>query len=156
MIDSPTQQAIQTFLAKYDSLVVATESEGQPFVTRAFYVESPLSETTLTLYGTFITTSRKLANLRQNARAGIFIGPDQPSVWLEATAMAEILEDEQKTNHIREKLGNKSPTAANFIARVPTVAVAFHINWLRITNLTGGPLYTEATFPIPGEDAGHE
>jgi hypothetical protein len=70
--------------------------------------------------------------------------------------MAEILEDEQETNNIREKLGNKSPTAANFIARVPTVAVAFHVHWLRITNLTGGPLYTEATFSIPGEDAGHE
>ena len=47
---------------------------------------------------------------------------------------------------MREKLGQKSPTAATFIARVPIVAVEIRVDWLRITNLTGGSLYTEATF----------
>jgi hypothetical protein len=47
---------------------------------------------------------------------------------------------------VREQLGRKSATAAGFIARVPIVAVEIRVDWLRITDLTGGPLYTEATF----------
>ncbi|HEU0000466.1 MAG TPA: pyridoxamine 5'-phosphate oxidase family protein [Ktedonobacteraceae bacterium] len=147
-MDETTRTTINSFLAQYETLVIATEHEGQPFVTRAYYVEKPVEagDTSLTLYGTFIVTSRKLANLRENGRIGLFIGPDQPSVWLEATAHAYALEDEQVSAAVREKLGQKSPTAAAFIARVPIVAVEIRVDWLRITNLTGGSLYTEATF----------
>ncbi len=147
-LDEATRATINQFLAHYETLVIATEHEGQPFVTRAFYVEKPIgvNDTSLTLYGTFIVTSRKLANLRENGRVGLFIGPDQPSVWLEATAHAYALEDEQTSATVREQLGRKSPTAAAFIARVPIVAVEICVNWLRITNLAGGTLYTEATF----------
>ena len=147
-IDETTRATINQFLAQYETLVIATEHEGQPFVTRAFYVEEPIEagDTSLTLYGTFIVTSRKLANLRENGRVGLFVGPDQPSVWLEATAHAFALEDERVSTTVRERLGRKSPTAAGFIARVPIVAVEIRVDWLRITDLTGGPLYTEATF----------
>jgi len=147
-MDETTRATINSFLAQYETLVIATEHEGQPFVTRAYYVEKPVEagDTSLTLYGTFIVTSRKLANLRENGRIGLFIGPDQPSVWLEATAHAYAVEDEQASAAVREKLGQKSPTAATFIARVPIVAVEIRVDWLRITNLTGGSLYTEATF----------
>ncbi len=145
-MDGTTLETINNFLAQYETLAIATEHEGQPFVTRAFFVEEPVTDTGLKLYGTFITTSRKLANLRQNPRVGLFIGPDQPSVWLEATAHAQVLTDESVSAHVRESLAKKSPVAAKFIARVPIVAVELQVNWLRITNLTGGPLYTEATF----------
>ena len=147
-IDETTRATTNQFLAQHETLVIATEHEGQPFVTRAFYVEKPIEagDTSLTLYGTFIVTSRKLANLRENGRVGLFIGPDQPSVWLEATAHAYALEDEQISATVREQLGQKSPTAAGFIARVPIVAVEIRVDWLRITDLTGGPLYTEAIF----------
>jgi len=145
-MDGTTLETINNFLAQYETLAIATEHEGQPFVTRAFFVEEPVTDTGLKLYGTFITTSRKLANLRQNPRVGLFIGPDQPSVWLEATAHAQVLTDESASADVRESLAKKSPVAAKFIARVPIVAVELQVNWLRITNLTGGPLYTEATF----------
>ena len=147
-MDDSTREAINQFLAQYETLAIATEDEGQPYVTRAFFVEKPVGaeDTSLTLYGTFIVTSRKLANLRQNARVGLFIGPDQPSRWLEATAVAHVLGDESASAEVREKLGQKSPVAAGFIARVPIAAVEFSVNWLRITDLTGGPLYTEAHF----------
>jgi nitroimidazol reductase NimA-like FMN-containing flavoprotein (pyridoxamine 5'-phosphate oxidase superfamily) len=147
-MDDTTRATINRFLAQYETLVIATEHKGQPFVTRAFYVEEPVEagDTSLALYGTFIVTSRKLANLRENGRVGLFIGPDQPSVWLEATAHAYALEDEQTSAAVRERLGRKSPTAATFIARVPIVAVEIRVDWLRMTDLTGGPLYSEATF----------
>ncbi len=147
-MDHSTRETINTFLAQYNTLAIATELDGQPYVTRAFFVEEPVSDTSLKLYGTFITTSRKLANLRQNPRAGLFIGPDQPSAWLEATARARVLTDESATATVRENLGKKSPVAATFIARVPIVAVELQVNWLRITNLTASPVFTEATFDM--------
>src|SRR5205807_2897020 len=127
IMDNTAREAITKFLAQYDTLVIATEHEGQPYATRAFYVEQPVNDTNLTLYGTFITTSRKLANLRQNPRVGLFIGPDQPTVWLEATAQARVLTDEKASKTAIELLGQKSTVAAGFIARLPIVAVELQV-----------------------------
>lgn len=135
-----------SFLAQYDTLAIATEHEGQPYVTRAYFVEQPIQDTALTLHGTFITSSRKLANLRLNSRVGLFIGPDQPTAWLEATATAHVLTDEKSSQAVREQLGQKSSVAAGFIASIPIVAVEFQVNWLRITNLAANPMQTEITF----------
>jgi hypothetical protein len=145
-MEDSVRETINNFLAQYDTLAIATEHDGQPFVTRAFFVEEPMSDSGLKLYGTFITTSRKLANLKQNPRVGIFIGPSQPSAWFEATALAHMLVDESASSVVLENLGKKSSVAAAFIARVPIVAVEMQIKWLRITNLAASPLYTEVTF----------
>ena len=137
---------INTFIVRYQTLVIATESEGQPFATRIFFVEDPATETTLKLYGTLITSSRKLANLQKNSRVGIFMGPDHPSTWLEATAHARVLTDETSAAEVRDKLARKSSEAAAFISMVPTAAVELEISWLRITDLTSSTPYTEVTF----------
>ena len=146
-MDDLARDTINMFLAQYDTLAIATEHDGQPFVTRAFYVEEAVNEKNLRLFGTFITTSRKLSNLQQNPRVGIFIGPSQPSVWLEATALARTLNDENASSMVLENLSKKSPVAAAFIARVPVIAVEMQITWLRITNVTANPMYTEVAFP---------
>jgi nitroimidazol reductase NimA-like FMN-containing flavoprotein (pyridoxamine 5'-phosphate oxidase superfamily) len=153
-MDDSARDTIKMFLAQYDTLAIATEHDGQPFVTRAFFVEEPVSENRVRLYGTFITTSRKLANLQQNPRVGIFIGPSQPSTWLEATALARTLNDESESSMVLENLGKKSSVAAAFIARVPVVAVEMQITWLRITNLTASPMYTEVTFQNTASELG--
>jgi general stress protein 26 len=146
-MDDSARDTINMFLAQYDTLAIATEHEGQPFVTRAFYVEEAVKESSLRLFGTFITTSRKLSNLQQNPRVGIFIGPSQPSAWLEATAIARALNDEKANSIVLENLSKKSPVAAAFIARVPVIAVEMQITWLRITNVVSSPIYTEVNFP---------
>lgn len=150
IIDSTTCDTINAFLANYSTLIIATADEDQPFATSTFYAEEPLREgdTGLLLYGTFITSSHKLANLRQNPRVGLFIGTPPPTVWLEATAYAVIVSDEKKSADIRERLAQKSSVAASFLARVPVAAVELHVQWLRITNLTASPPYTEVTFPL--------
>ncbi len=153
-MDDSARDTINMFLAQYDTLAIATEHDGQPFVTRAFFVEEPVNENSLKLYGTFITTSRKLANLKQNPRVGIFIGPSQPSTWLEATALARTLKDERASSVVLENLGKKSSVAAAFIARVPVVAVEMQIKWLRITNLVASPMYTEVTFDTTASEQG--
>lgn len=152
-MDETTLKKITTFIAQYQTLVLATEHEGQPYATRIFFVEEPAIAATCKLYGTLITTSRKLANLRQNPRVGIFIGPEQPSTWLEATAHARVLDNEEDAAEVRARLAQKSPAAAAFISRVPTAAVELEIDWLRITDLTGGAPYTEAFF---GDEAKQE
>lgn len=152
-MDEITRTKIATFIANYQTLVLATEHEGQPYATRIFFVEEPAIAATCKLYGTLITSSRKLANLRQNPRVGIFIGPEQPSTWLEATAYARVLDGEEDAAAVRSRLARKSPAAAAFISRVPTAAVELEIDWLRITDLTGGTPYTEAFF---GDRAEHE
>jgi hypothetical protein len=154
MMDDSVRGTINMFLAQYDTLAIATEHDGQPFVTRAFFVEEPVNDSSLKLYGTFITTSRKLANLKQNPRVGIFIGPSQPSTWLEATALARTLTDESASSVVLENLGKKSSVAAAFIARVTVVAVEMQIKWLRITNLTASPIYTEVTFDMTTSEQG--
>jgi Pyridoxamine 5'-phosphate oxidase len=153
-MDDSVRDTINMFLAQYDTLAIATEHDGQPFVTRAFFVEEPVNDSSLKLYGTFITTSRKLANLKQNPRIGIFIGPSQPSTWLEATALARTLIDESASSVVLENLGKKSSVAAAFIARLPVVAVEMQIKWLRITNLAASPMYTEATFDMTASEQG--
>ena len=153
-MDESVRDTINMFLARYDTLAIATEHDGQPFVTRAFFVEEPVSERSLSLYGTFITTSRKLANLQQNPRVGIFIGPSQPSTWLEATALAHTLNDESASSVVLENLSKKSPVAAAFIARVPVIAVEMQITWHRITDVTASPMYTEVNFPNSNHEQG--
>ena len=153
-MDDSARDTINMFLAQYDTLAIATEHDGQPFVTRAFFVEEAVNESSLRLYGTFITTSRKLSNLQQNPRVGIFIGPSQPSVWLEATALARTLNDENASSMVLENLSKKSPVAAAFIARVPVIAVEMQITWLRITNVTASPMYTEVNFPNTSHEQG--
>ena len=153
-MDDSARDTINMFLAQYDTLAIATEHDGQPFVTRAFFVEEPVNDNHLSLYGTFITTSRKLANLKQNPRVGIFIGPSQPSTWLEATALARALTDESASSVVLENLGKKSSVAAALIARVPVVAVEMQLKWLRITNLSASPMYTEVTFDMTASEQG--
>ncbi len=145
-MDEAARETITAFLAQYDTLAIATEHQGQPYVTRVFYVEQSIQDTSLTLYGTFITTSRKLANLRENPRVGLFIGPPQPTAWLEATALAHVITDENTSAAVREQLGRKSAVAATFIARLPIVAVELQVNWLRITDIAANPMRTEVTF----------
>ncbi len=152
-MDNSTQAYITEFLAQYDTLAIATEYEGQPYVTRVFYVEGPMQDKGLMLYGTFIATSRKLANLQYNPRVGLFIGPLAPTAWLEGTATAHVLTDEKETHKIREALSQKSSVAAGFIARVPIVAVELKVHWLRITDVAANPMRTEVTFdPLTGKE----
>ena len=145
-MDEPARSRIATFVAQYQTLILATEHAGQPYATRIFFVEDLVTEAHFRVFATLIVTSRKLANLQRNPRVGIFIGPDQPLAWLEATARARILSDENEAERVRTRLAEKSSTAATFLSRVPTAAVELEIDWLRLTDLTGGVLSTEVTF----------
>lgn len=142
-MDVETRQTLQAFLAQYDTLLIATERDHQPFTTGAFYAEEISERGDITLYFTFIVTSRKLANLRDNPKVGIYIGPRQPTEWLEGTGVAQVVEDEQEAERAKQLVMTKSELAGQFMAQVPIVAVRVVVNWARITDLRAGYKVTE-------------
>lgn len=142
-MDVETRQTLQAFLAQYDTLLIATERDHQPYTTGAFYAEEISESGDLILYFTFIITSRKLANLRDNPKVGIFIGPRQPTEWLEGTGVANVVEDGEEAERARQLVMTKSELAAKFMAQVPIVPVRVVVNWARITDLRAGYKVTE-------------
>ncbi|HEY7348292.1 MAG TPA: pyridoxamine 5'-phosphate oxidase family protein [Ktedonobacterales bacterium] len=142
-MDAETRQTMQTFLAQYDTLLIATERDHQPFTTGAFFAEEISENGDITLYFTFIVTSRKLANLRDNPKVGIFIGPRQPTEWLEGTGAAQVVEEAQEAERVKSLVMNKSELAGKFMAQVPIVPVRVAVTWARITDLRAGYKVTE-------------
>ena len=142
-MDAASRKTIAAFLAEYDTLLIATERDHQPYTTGAFFAEELTDSGEFNLYFTFIVTSRKLANLIDNPKVGIFIGPRQPTVWLEGTGVAQVLEDEQAFERAKQLVMKKSEMAAGFIAMVPIKAVKVQVNWARITDLRAGYAVTE-------------
>lgn len=142
-MDAETRQTLQTFLAQYDTLLIATERDHQPYTTGAFFAEEITASGDITLYFTFIVTSRKLANLRDNPKVGLFIGPRQPTEWLEGTGVAQVVEEPQEAERAKQLVMNKSALAGQFMAQVPILPVRVVVNWARITDLHAGYKVTE-------------
>ena len=142
-------EALRAFLREHQTLVVATEAEGQPWCTRVFFAETFGAETPEaltaptdglpTFYAMTKMPSRKLTNLAANARVGLFVGPDFPTAWLEARGIAEILADPGETQAARNLVLAKSPEAGPFLARVTAVAVRINVRWLRLTDAATDP-----------------
>ncbi len=135
---------VRAFLAEHHTVVVATVAEGQPWCTRVFFAEAfeggdgPETGAFPTLYLLAKTPSRKLANLRANDRVGVFIGPEQPTAWLEARGHAEVLA-EPDASRARDRVLAKAPEAGPFLARVTAVTVRIRLGWLRLTDVRAEP-----------------
>lgn len=136
-------QTLEAFLHEYDTLLIATERDHQPYTTGAFFAEELSEAGEFMLYFTFIVTSRKLANLKDNPKVGIFIGPRQPTCWLEGTGVAEVVADEAEAERVKQRVMEKSEVAAGFIARLPVTMVRVRVNWARITDIRAGLNVTE-------------
>jgi nitroimidazol reductase NimA-like FMN-containing flavoprotein (pyridoxamine 5'-phosphate oxidase superfamily) len=149
-MDAQTRQTLRQFLAEYDTLLIATERDHQPYTTGAFFAEELTESGDFNLYFTFIVTSRKLANLRENPKVGLFIGPRQPTIWLEGTGLAQVVEDAQEAERAKQLVMSKSEMAGKFMATVPIVPVRVAVNWARITDLRAGYAVTEVK---AGEEA---
>ena len=133
---------LRAFLAEHRTLVGATVADGQPWCTRVFFADAfeaggedgPLP----TLYLLAKAPSRKLANLRANDRVGVFVGPEQPTAWLEARGHADVL-TEPDAAAARDRVLAKAPEVGPFLARVTAVAVRIRLGWLRLTDVRVQP-----------------
>lgn len=134
---------LRAFLAEHRTLVIATVADEQPWCTRVFFAEAYEDHGTgdvapPTLYLLAKTPSRKLTNLLANDRVGVFVGPEQPTAWLEARGQSRILAGQEATA-ARERVLAKAPEAGPFLARVTAEAVRVRLAWLRLTDVRVEP-----------------
>jgi nitroimidazol reductase NimA-like FMN-containing flavoprotein (pyridoxamine 5'-phosphate oxidase superfamily) len=130
------------------TLVLATEREGQPWVASAFYAPEE-RDGTLTLTCAFLATSRKLTNLRANPHTAAYIGPREPTRWLQLTATAEILDEPSASESAIARLVAHAPGARVFVDRVPVTPVLLRVHDLKLTDLTGERPPVESWHPAP-------
>jgi hypothetical protein len=110
---------------------------GQPEAASVFYTAEQ-TDTEILLIAALLSRSAKLDALRHNPRSGVFIGPQQPSKWLQAACVARIVEEEpERTERIRQLVA-AVPDAGVFVERVPVTPVLFAVHQIKLTDLTGG------------------
>jgi hypothetical protein len=128
---------VREVLGEHQTLVLATVGgDGQPEAASVFFAPDE-SDGGLTLVVACLSSSTKLAHLRQNPRAGIYIGPQTPSRWVQAECLVTIVEDEAERSQRLDQLIAATPAAAVFVEQVPVTAVLFRVMRLKLTDLTG-------------------
>jgi hypothetical protein len=85
-----------------------------------------------------LTASRKLANLRANPRVAVFIGPREPTRWLQAEGTALVVDEPAAAAAAVTRLTTAVPAARLFTERVPVTPVRIALEAITPTDLTGG------------------
>lgn len=118
------------------TLVMATARDHQPWVASVFYAPAQDSAG-IQLTCALLASSRKLANLRQNPLAALYIGPREPTCWLQAEGQVAIVDDEAGRAMALARLLTHAPAAETFISRAPVAPVVITLDRVRLTDLTG-------------------
>jgi nitroimidazol reductase NimA-like FMN-containing flavoprotein (pyridoxamine 5'-phosphate oxidase superfamily) len=129
---------VEQVLAAHETLVLATVgAEGQPEAASVFFVPEQ-DGAGLLLICALLSSSAKLRDLRQNPRAGVFIGPQAPTRWLQAACTATIVEEPEERGRRLRQLVEAVPASRTFVERVPVTPVVFRVRRIKLTDLTGG------------------
>ena len=126
---------IRALLWEHTTLVMATARADRPWIASVFYAPEE-HDGGLQLVCALLATSRKLANLRANPHAAVYVGPREPTRWLQAAGAAAVL-DAAAAGDALARLTAHAPAARIFIDRVPVVPVILTIESVRLTDLTG-------------------
>jgi hypothetical protein len=118
-------------------VLAVVNDAGQPEAASVFYTAEQ-DDSGILLVAALLSRSAKLDALRHNARAGVFIGPQQPSQWLQAACVARIVEEEPERTQRIQQLVAAVPDAGVFVERVPVTPVLFSVQQIKLTDLTGG------------------
>ncbi len=117
--------------------MLATARDGRPWVSAVFYTVEETADG-VRLLGAVLTASRQLVNLRANPRAAVFIGPRQPTRWLQGDGTAALLDDPAAASDALARLTARVPAARVLTERAPLVPVLIHLESITLTDLTGG------------------
>src|SRR5438552_7242255 len=138
--DMNNEAALQTVvehLRQYDTLILATAENGQPWTAGVFFAHEITSDGKLVLYATMLQGSRKLETLQKNPRVGFYVGPREPSRWLQGSGRAVMARNpeliEKGTAIVREQ----APGASMFIDRVPVDVVRVFVEHVQMVDLPG-------------------
>jgi hypothetical protein len=129
---------IRALLIEHHTLVLATVgSDGAPEAASIFY--APVDDSGVpALVCALLISSTKLAHLRVNPRAGVYIGPQRPTRWLQGAVVARIVDAPDERERRLAQLLAHAPDAGIFVERVPVTPVVLSIRSLKMTDLTGG------------------
>lgn len=134
----PISPRVSSLLDTHQTLVLAVvRDDGRPEAASIFYAAEQDGSRIL-LVAALLSHSSKLAALRQNAHAGVFIGPQRPTLWLQADCTARIVEEDEERSRRLRQVVTAVPDAAAFVERVPVTAVLFDVHHIKLTDLTGG------------------
>jgi len=128
---------VRALLVEHHSLVLATAGADRvPQAASVFY--APVEEEDgPALICALLSRSNKLEHLRQNPRAGVYIGPQTPTRWLQGSVIARNVEEPEERERRLAQLLAHAPAARVFVERVPVTPVVFRLTALKLTDLTG-------------------
>ncbi|MBI2761662.1 MAG: pyridoxamine 5'-phosphate oxidase family protein [Chloroflexi bacterium] len=135
MDDLPTR--MRALLWEQTTMVMATDQGGRPWIASVFYAPA-FEDGRLRITCALLATSQKLANLRANPLVALYVGPQEPTRWLQASGSARVLEDPGAVQPAMSALKLHAPASAVFIDRVPVVAIVIDIDEAKLTDLIGG------------------
>lgn len=139
-------ERMRALIAEHETMVLATaDADGQPEAAAVFFAfeDGPPP----VLICTLLSHSAKLAQIRANPRVGFFIGPPQPTRWLQGRGAVRIVEEEPARGERIRQLVTGAPGAAVFVERVPVTPIVIDVQGLKLTDLTGAqPPVETATF----------
>lgn len=139
-------EAVKALFDRYATISVAAASAGEPWVAKVFFIEDEPASGKLDICCAMISSSRKLAMIRESARVAFVVAGDLPDRWVQGTGTVEVVEDEADAEAIVKRLEGKSPSAGPFLRLVDWRAVRIHVDRLKYTDIEIRPPVTEFTF----------
>lgn len=127
---------IRALLWAHTTLVLATTGDNRPAIASVFYAPEQREEG-VRLVCALLASSHKLANLRAHPRVAVYIGPREPTRWLQAAGEAAEVQGEAAATAAIARLAAHAPPAKVFLERVPVVPVYIVLGAIRLTDLTG-------------------
>jgi len=133
---SALPERMRAHIAEHQTMVLATaDTDGRPEAAAVFFALEDGARPALIC--TLLSRSAKLAQMRENPRAAFFIGPLEPTRWLQGSGAVRVVEDEPERTERIQQLVAGAPGAAVFVDRVPVTPIVIDVQVLKLTDLTG-------------------
>ncbi|MFL5733197.1 MAG: UbiA family prenyltransferase [Chloroflexia bacterium] len=130
-------QAVREHLRQYDTLILATAEHGQPWTAGVFFAHEVTPDGKLVLYTTMLQGSRKVETLKKNPKVGFYVGPREPSCWLQGSGRAVVAINPALTEKGKAIVREQAPGAAYFIDNVPVHVVRIFVDQVQLVDLPG-------------------
>jgi 1,4-dihydroxy-2-naphthoate octaprenyltransferase len=139
-VDTNNEIALQNVvehLRQYDTMILATAEDGQPWTSGVFFAHEFTSDGRLVLYATMLQGSRKVETLQKNPKVGFYVGPREPSRWLQGSGRAVVARNPEVIAKGTEIVREQAPGAGIFIDRVPVHLVRIFVEQAQLVDLAG-------------------
>src|SRR5437867_2841230 len=138
--DSNNEVALQSVIEhmrQYDTMILATAEDGQPWTAGVFFAHEVTADGKLVLYATMLQGSRKVDTLQKNPKVGFYIGPREPSRWLQGSGRAVVARNPEVIKKGTAIVREQAPGAGVFIDQVPVHVVRIYVDQAQLVDLPG-------------------